>query len=68
MYLAINNRAIFQKIKWSKLRVQSFQHGKREDLTSLGTLKIGIFKVLGRGDGDLKKKKCRFGRISERPF
>ena len=39
-----------QKMQWSKLRVQSFHHGKREDLTSFGTLKIDIFKVLGCGD------------------
>ena len=36
-----------QKMQWSKLRVQSFHHGKREDVTSLGTLKIDIFEVFG---------------------
>ena len=54
-----------QKMQLSKLRAQSFHHGKREDLTSFGTLKIDIFKVLGYGDS--KKKYCRFGRVSERP-
>ena len=34
-------------MKWSKLRAWSFHHGKREDLTSLGTLKIDIFEVFG---------------------
>ena len=41
-------------MQWSKLRGQSFHHGKREDLTLFGTLKIDIFKALGCGD--LKKK------------
>ena len=35
-------------------RIQSFHYWQREDLTSFGTLKIGIFKVLECGD--LKKK------------
>ena len=39
-----------QKMQWSKLRAQSFHHGEREDLTSFGTLKIDIFKVLGCGE------------------
>ena len=39
-----------QKMQWSKLYVQSFRHGKREDPTSFGTLKIDIFKVVGCGD------------------
>ena len=53
-----------QKIKWSKLRAQSLHLGKREDLTSFGTLKID---VLGRGDLKKQRKYCRFGRVSERP-
>ena len=31
-------------------RIQSFHYWQREDLTSFGTLKIGIFKVLECGD------------------
>ena len=33
-----------------KTACTEFHHGKREDLTSFGTLKIDIFKVLVCGD------------------
>ena len=33
-----------------KTACTEFHHGKRKDLTSFGTLKIDIFKVLGCGD------------------
>ena len=39
----------------NKLCAQSFHRGKREDLTTFGTLKIDIFKVLWCGDLERKQ-------------
>ena len=39
------------------LHVQSFRHGKKEDLTWFGTLKINIFEAFGCGVWRFKFKK-----------